>query len=127
MIEKYIEFAIANWFNEFRDFRDLQMTRICRENVWFFWEHLYWWWEQSFYINLIEIITSKLFIEAIARWLEKNKIDLEKLYISNILLDECIFLETWYKYISDLISILQSIAIRDWKLDDFIKNILILI
>ncbi len=107
-IERYIEFAIENWYR-----RDLLNPEIrlftytcsllldCR---------LKW----NIELNLIQEITSKEFIEAIARGL----IDFQS---------KGMFGDTYNLDFDDRVRYItfeQAIAIRDNKLEDFITNLL---
>lgn len=83
IIEKYIQFAIENWYKEY----DME---------WYlFMEVLKW---PKHYVS---IITSKKFIEAVARWLNKTWL-VSPIYIMRY----------------------QAKAIYDWTLEDFINNLL---
>jgi len=117
MIEKYIKFAIDNWYwkldndwkiktniiTQEKDYND----EICLDETLHWTFILYWccdvWCD---IISLENIITSKEFIEAIEKWMiEKLELD----YDADLI---------------DDITIKQSLAIRDNQLDSFIKNIL---
>ena len=88
VIDKYIQFAIDNWYDEY----DME---------WYlFMETLKW---PRHYVN---VITSKEFIEAVARWLMEN---------------------IWFYDLDKIINVLtkdQAIAIRDWKLEEFILELI---
>lgn len=62
-------------------------------------------------VNIETIITSKYFIEKIARGLlDEAKIN-------------AFGSETTYSELSDMLCALQAIAIRDWKLEEFIEKL----
>lgn len=120
IIEKYIQFAHINWFMNNQSYS----TYWCEVWKWDF-SISYWYnkWNtfiETKYFHFIELITSKEFIEAIARWYIKTKIHSSKALEENINNTINIFLQ---KY-SDKITKEQAIAIRDNKLEEFIKTIL---
>ena len=105
IIEKYIQFAIDNWFK----IKKLNIKKYClMSNIWAWYCEVYIhfdYWENNFKnINLIELITSKEFINAVASW---------------------IINEYWFctQETYDL-TIKQALAIRDNKLEEFILSII---
>ena len=109
IIERYIQFAIDNWmsmrvnwdlitFNKF-DYYQTWRVILRLNNI-------------SLDCDLFALITSKEFIEAVARWIYmwNNPV---RVKIDNI-----------FNQIIDNITTEQSIAIRDKKLEDFILEIL---
>lgn len=128
-IEKYIQFAIDNWFKvkQIWDFSFAVKTRLQLN-----WEIISMW--NCLYYELYELITSKQFIEAIARGIFKDK----KLFVSYarekpfIKWEDFSFIkEEDYEFIYKKpltynITTLQAIAIRDNKLEEFITNLWIL-
>ena len=114
-IKKYIEFGIDNGYKEY-DIEWYEMTEILK-------------WPEYYKI----IITSKEFIESIARWIYKNK----ELFVNywrdepfikdpkdyEELLKEEDF-ENIYKHsLMTNITINQAIAIRDNQLEQYITNL----
>lgn len=107
IIEKYIKFGIDNWYK-------LKIQTLWNNE----WENAFIWKIYSMHCielvstnikslvserSLIDICTSKEFIEAVARWIQKNNGG------------------GWWWYFSiEEITHNQAIAIRDWKLEDFI-------
>ena len=125
IIEKYIKFAIDNIleienkkilsvrFDEYHwiPFISLEVN------------HKMWVWKSYKMFNLIELITKKEFIEAIARWKWKKILERTKDSWINASenLDDSI--QTKIMIIRE-ITIEQTIAIRDWKLEEFILSII---
>ena len=126
MIERYIQFAIDNfdnrnwelvlwWINkiEYIDHNWL----LHYESIW------YWTWEDAptwLWIPLHTLITSKPFIEAVARGIIRNSLWKEALE-ENI---QKAFKHSIFKNRVDKITTQQAIAIRDGDLSTFITNIL---
>ena len=106
-IERYIQTALDNWLPWEVPDKILDNTRDILDSwkfvVWFWYKLIYdvEWWYQHF--DLIEIITSKEFIEAIARWTSKEW-DIYPSIIHNITTE-------------------QALAIRDTYLEAFILKI----
>ena len=107
-IEKYIQFAIENryekdnylYFNRYEE----------RRTHWVVFKDIEDWEESN--ENLYEVITSKPFIEAIARGIKYKDYDFNYwMYDTN-----------WWN-IQDKITFFQAIAIRDNKLEEFINNL----
>lgn len=98
IIEQYIQFAIDNWYKE----------NII---VWHCWYcvYEYKWYGIKFSSNLTELITSKEFIETIARGLTKKR-----------------YFPIMGKIDIEYITTGQAIAIRDCTLEEFITNLWIL-
>ena len=94
MIEKYIEFAIENG-----------LTISCID------------WEKRWVEPTLKLITSKLFIEAIARGINE-----ETFFIDNRLFNY--LWAVWKITTVDSITMQQSLAIRDNKLEGFIKSLI---
>lgn len=97
-INKYIKFAKDNW---------LELHSIDWES------------KKLNSLDIIYLITSKKFIEAIARWIISREFSYsqfteEKLWI------KC----DNQKWFIDILTFTQAIAIRDKELDIFIKNLL---
>jgi hypothetical protein len=104
IIEQYIQFAIDNWF-------------VIEENYWDE-PHIFYTIESIMQYNIIEIITSKPFIEAIVRWIMEEWMD------KNFYYTYC----NWF-YVLDLwdeFTKYQSLAIRDCNLEEFITNLWII-
>lgn len=111
-IKKYIQFAIDNWYK----WNKKTLVKELRMHItdWLIFKtkdlNTLWIWN---------IITSKEFIEAVAKWLMD---------------DEIIVVFMWGKWINympieiehliDDITTYQAIAIRDNKLEEFINNLL---
>lgn len=124
IIEKYIQFAIDNWYKfnvEYNynrivrfEYREAQRDVVFTTNTYFsiFWH--------------IELITSKEFIEAVARWLDK--VDINSLHWWKIYITRLRWFFIW-NYDSpnlvDTITHKQAIAIRDEKLEEFINNLIL--
>ena len=121
MIEKYIQFAIDNWYKfwhskdfilkwiDFYDFKTQESYNKKSEHWAIYSKMLKYELELSSffttcYYPLNDLITSKEFIEAIARWYKKK--------------------DTALSFVEDEITIQQAFAIRDNKLENFITNIL---
>lgn len=96
MIKKYIQFAIDNWYKVNKLYYN-NFKVECNRIKYLDKDDCQFW-----YDNLIETITSKEFIEAITKWYYWNN---------------------WSQYF-EIITQQQARAIRDWKLEEFIKNIL---
>ena len=111
MIKKYIEFAIENGYDAF--IIKASYNRSGYMSRWEFEEFSPT--DESFYTP---IITSKPFIEAITRGVIKNNVELNNYYYYN---EDWCYLNLWEE---DIITIKQSIAIRDNKLEEFITNLL---
>lgn len=112
-IQRYIEFAIENEYTDWiSDKFDVENNTIQ-------------WYEYPVWVvsetNLIETITSKEFIEAVARGIE-NKSEKEGCLINTKI--------RWIGCVDDSYEIvekithMQAIAIRDNKLEEFINNLL---
>ena len=118
-IERYIQFAIDNGLN-FRNFKlhynDTYIVAVHQEEV----NKL-----RALTYNLYELIASKPFIEAIARGYVENNNPTNYWEVEWIGKYKS---EHWglntYDEIFEQITILQAIAIRDNKLEEFITNIL---
>ena len=133
ILEKYIQFGIDNWFTiDKEELTKFPVSELIypkeiyteneylldspRENIdwilviWFnilIWDFAYKWFK-----SVCEIITSKSFIEAIARWIRNNETKWEQ--------DE---MNTYSDHILrtiDNITTQQASAIRDNKLEEFI-------
>ena len=101
MKEKYIQFAIDNGYeliNTSYSWLKVECNRIKYLNK----DEIDYW-----YDNLIEVITSEPFIEAIARGVSKK-----------------VKYETALEWHIENLTIKQAIAIRDNKLEEFIINLL---
>lgn len=107
IIEKYIQFAIDNWFKDLDWYKFLWLKYEIDHILWEFETNNWNYTTQLLWDNIIEIIMSKEFIEAVARWLKDNWIQKEELSV-----------------IIDWLTITQAIAIREWKLEEFINNLL---
>lgn len=113
IINKYIEFALSNWYEIIKWYSILETfwptyTFRTKDRSSCIWRHY------------LELITSKKFIEAIARWYIRTKIHSKNAHIDNVNNTIKIFLN---KYI-DEITHNQSFAIRDNKLEEFIEILL---
>lgn len=117
IIEKYIQFAIDNWLDLHKWISEREDYKQWTKDFYFLINsktisiisnidntYLYW-------INLINLITSKSFIEAIANieWINFKLKSSKDLY--------------WWSTI-EKITFLQADAIRDWKLEEFILSII---
>lgn len=152
IIEKYINFAIANWYNPFTNIYGEKYLGVSTEQIRFtnsFWEKFCeldddiefnevieiwynWVWIEN---NFIWFITSKEFIEAVMAWIIDKYCNNNIYDWSTILVKYWDFPYTWKQYdfgnnnasISSMmydITIFQALAIRDDKLEEFINNIL---
>ena len=107
-IKKYLEFAINNWYIEIVD--KIKITE-CKtysgsDNIKYIWLYVHYIWLIAWTkirIPISDIITSREFLEAIVRWLNKDNIA---------------------PYWIDEITIKQAMSIRDNKLEEFITNLL---
>lgn len=130
-IEEYIQFAIDNGFEDVWDFK-IEQYRCAwptRNMIWKFiiystekeigwgnpWSNMSWIdnIQVDEYIDIINLITSKTFIEAIARWIDQIRI--HKIFNGH---------DTYWWDMQDKIVFKQAIAIRDNTLDNFITEIL---
>ena len=107
-IEKYIRFAIENnlkiWTAQINETEcDVKLDEKLFIITGLLWSELY-------RCNLYELITSKEFIDAVARWTKSREVYTKIYWIEVSLIDQ--------------ITIFQSFAIRDWKLETFIKNLI---
>ena len=125
-IEKYIQFAIDNWLLNNRT--DAFSTYWCKIWEWDFTISFGKKWVQEFIeiksFHFTELITSKEFLEAVARGLLKTK-KWNYVYFKNwfeILIEDK--KDKWIEILSNRITKEQAIAIRDNTLDDFITNLL---
>lgn len=117
IIEQYLQFAIDNWLTITNQY--IHKFSLCWNYVDFEiivndesdFSHL-----EHPSRNIIELITSKSFIESIARWVDK-KILRPAVYYSKEQREQQI------KTIIDNVTNKQAIAIRDWKLEEFIINL----
>ena len=129
MIKEYIQFAIDNnlnydWYFAYRtDWVPLDISIPLNQVKEF--KDREWWWVYIRYDNLIELITSLDFIEAIARGYVENNNPTNYWEVEWIGKYKS---EHWglntYDEIFEQITILQAIAIRDEKLEEFITNLL---
>lgn len=108
-IEKYVKFGIENWLKDYKKCK-VNWNSVCFDGM----QHY----------NIIECITDKSFIKAIARWLEE-----EHYWNTNLLCEYRFWMkDNWEDcYIWEIIAWLtyrQAIAIRDNKLEEFITNLL---
>ena len=143
IIEKYIQFAIDSWMkflvkekiwlypNEYHTFfvktdnfifvNDFKIKvsynkAIINRDVEYTYNDIIW----TDYINIIELITSKEFIEAVTRWIIRQR-------FSKNALEENIqnaFNSSVFKGKIIEITHNQADAIRDWKLEEFILLII---
>ena len=102
MIKKYIEFAVNNWFNECNLPKKLRKIKITKTKNRTFVRIIWMPWFCMFY-SIQELITSREFIESITRWLKK--------------------LDWFIVYWIDWFTVDQAIAIRENKLEEFIKEL----
>ena len=120
IIQRYIQTALSNWFPWEVPDKILDNTRDILDSwkfvVWFWYKLIYdvEWWYQHF--DLIEIITSKEFIEAIVEYIWWNNTPATLFKIK--------FHYTCKKDLIDTITTEQAIAIRDNHLEAFILKIL---
>jgi len=134
LIEQYIQFAIDNWYDLKINF-PISSIFIEEDS-----DLIYYNWynkiskrtwrelcepEWIIILPITKTITSKEFIKAIARWIRKNskskKVESYKWIIIQYYIDTYIIDET---DLIEWITTQQAIAIRDNKLDLFIKKIL---
>jgi len=138
LIEQYLQFAIDNWYNANDIFKKLKIIENIKftyekadDNLEEIYSECYWLYVLDFiadvwtwYKNIIELITSKEFIEAIVRWIEKTmQADYIVIWWDKIFYDS-MNKEVWFKKLVDYITIKQALAIRDNELALFIKEIL---
>ncbi len=120
-IERLIQFAIDNGYMPKKDKHYFDWTYEIREEYWNF---TFWsWWDCHHLVNLIQTITSKPFIEAVAYWNWKKSKAVQHYYKKNWSYPAVQwpdFLSTNHK-----ITVQQAIAIRDNKLPEFIDNLLL--
>jgi len=120
-IEDYIQFAIDNGLVYAYD-----EWYIDIDEWWIEWEEyeinfysydISKWWNKRLEgsWNLIKLITSKPFIEAIARWLIER---------DNSSKTEKEIMNKWVNLLIEDITLTQAIAIRENELEDFITNLL---
>lgn len=134
-IEKWIQFAIDNWYIiTTKTWLPTDSAGVCwineEDNVCIEYKR-----NKStghVFINLYKLITSKEFIEAMARWIYNSWdiISKDGLIINHIIetsIWESFYKRDWTKYIWRLenrITKEQAIAIRENELEEFIINIL---
>jgi len=145
IIKQYIQFAIDNGYNFNLDILSKFTTgdlinpkEVYKDGIYYLDEPrrdinntLNIWvslmkWENVFkgYVSIYETITSKPFIEAIARGIRNTK---PHQISHNSKQKEYLICPAWYmtdNEIEDKLTTLQAIAIRDNKLDGFIDNLL---
>ena len=118
IIEVYILFAIKNWFND--SLLDLDRLMSMWYNVIPMLDN----WGNTNWKNEIEtiadIITSKYFIEAIVKWL---KIKEERINWKLMTLYKWQDIFTTSTHFKDEITKEQAIAIRDWKMEEYIISL----
>lgn len=129
MIKKYLEFAIENGYKKFDKYKDVEMEITTYEDENFI--EFDWDWfmiEQSYSIEYI--ITSKPFIESIARGLSKD-IKKESVRKTDIIFNTYDKFELIHRKDDNMkrwmireITTRQAIAIRDWELDSFIEKLI---
>lgn len=102
LAKKYIQFAVDNWY-----MKNKIQKIINIEFLDYNWNIIIYSKKYSFNLNIIQIIMSDPFITSISKWIDW------KTWLWNLL-------DTKIKNIT----IQQAIAIRDWKLEEFIKNLL---
>jgi len=111
-IERYIQFAITDWkFNDYDwyDFQWYEETHIEWENyIRLFFSVNDEIINQDIKWSIIDLITSKDYIESIARGLLKTD------YVNT---------QSAHRVDEDILTTSQAIAIRDWELPNFINNI----
>jgi hypothetical protein len=115
-IKDYIQFAIDNWLSRWKIFKIEDHYVIFRRFDIDLWKRY----------NIIDFITWKEFIEAIARWtldIEKDKKDWDESYVRLNFKNTTNAEKVWREQCIDQITFDQAIAIRDWKLKEFIKNL----
>ena len=107
IIEKYIQFGIDNWYKPY-SFADYQWYESWSDKLIYIDKDDF----DEYWDNLIQTITSKEFIEAIARWLyiwdKSVRVKIDSVF--NKLIDDITFE--------------QALAIRDNKLEEFILSII---
>jgi len=116
ILEKYIQFAIDNWFSKLNDdFKiktDIQTQEKNDNDEVYLDETLHWtfifYWCCDVWCDIISlenIITSKDFIEAVAKW--------------TFCKEDCL-----QKDLLNELTTSQALAIRDSQLEEFIENLL---
>lgn len=118
-IEKYIQFwiengLIKNFLKE--DYEEITKLEIWDKNIYIS-INIKPWYTASETFNLIELITSKEFIGAIARGINKIKWDF---YIWRVLTNT----EFDSESTEEILTTEQAIAIRDGELEEFITKLL---
>ena len=102
MIKEYIEFAIENWYIKWNVDIFISYKMITFEVDW-----------GAFNKSILETITSKPFIEAIARGiLKKYEVNIKRNSYKSAFTTEI-----------EIITTEQAIAIRDWTLIEYITNL----
>ena len=116
-IKEYLEVAIDNGFKIPKDF---EIVKNTFNKEWIYIKIYDKAWQTERFYSLQELITSKEFIEAIARGI-----------IEKVIKIECPFIIWGWNMESSCnlseieeLTIMQAIAIRDNKLEEFINNIL---
>lgn len=125
--EQYIKFGIKNWFvwdeSKAFQFNWLIDWHLCKVNGVRLYNHQ--WGYTDF--NFIELITSKDFITAIARWVKKELENGNRVLIWSDRLSPNYIRFSWGDIVKNLSWTIvneQALSVYDWELDQFIKNIL---
>lgn len=123
-IERLIQFARSNNYK----FHDSILDEYYWNEYEFYIDEneiiITYWWECYNWINVIEIITSKPFIEAVARWLLKTK-KWNYIYFKDwfeILIER--YKDKWLEKLSTRIARDLWEALLNEKLEEFINNLL---
>ena len=120
LIERYIQTAIDNWFNKIQKINNIEHNMYYMIDNDLFQIDWYTIWHNDICYNFIELITSKEFIEAISEFLYNNNI------IYRFSIKESAHMDLKENAIDTSITHItrdQAKAIRDNKLEDFIKLI----
>lgn len=123
--EQYIKCAIQNGLIEkmlWEPYEKLIDLEVWEYQVYFHWIIKNWHTFTDTY-DIIRLITSKEFIEAISKR-AYSLFNYKGVKIWNIIYSERFMEINWSSAFEEHIATEQALAIRDWKLDDFIKNIL---
>jgi len=122
-LEKYIQFAIDN--NLIVSWEKITRFDFTTKHhgLFMFYKYPNETIDDFFDFNLIELITSKEFIEAVARGVAKKNLEIRTKYENDWVIYKWPSLVLWEDLI-DYITSGQAIAIRDNKLEEFIINLL---
>lgn len=117
---QYIRFAIKNWLIEWmlwEPYEKLIDLDVWEHQVYFHWRIKNWYTFTDTF-DIIRLITSKEFIEAIADFIVKRQCE----WMTQEHIDK--YSDNWTIKEKQRITIQQALAIRDNKLEEFYRNIL---